>query len=186
MERRLAEVPRDAETSAGDRTWETCEALVRRYHDDLHAFAFRLVGSREDAEDALQSAYVKALRATSRDSGPLSVNAPWLYRIVYRACVDQRRRLRRLRHDALDEQLVAGGTASRAAALATALSQALLRLPASTRAAVLLVDVHGLSYDEAADALDVPRGTIASRLNHGRASLRATLIEFAPNGGDDD
>jgi RNA polymerase sigma-70 factor (ECF subfamily) len=49
-----------------------------------------------------------------------------------------------------------------------------------TRAAVLLVDVHGLSYMEAAEALDLPRGTVASRLNHGRETLRETLAAHAP------
>ena len=152
---------------------------VEREQKELFAFAFRLLGERSDAEDALQDAFVKALRAVrSRQVAAVPPRA-WLFRVVYHCCIDERRRRKRVAHDVLDETTVVA-TSGADGDLAGELSAALLALPAPTRAAVLLVDVHGLNYTEAAEALDLPRGTVASRLSHGREALRAALSAYAP------
>jgi len=130
--------------------------------------------------DALQNTYLRAFQASREDSRVLAV-LPWLYRVLYRCCVDELRRVRRTRHDVLERVEAREAPVEHAAT--RALSSALLALPEQMRAAVLLVDVHGLSYDEAADVLEVPRGTVASRLNHGRARLREVLADFRPDMG---
>lgn len=155
--------------------WARFEETVATYHAELHAFAYRILGGRSEAEDALQTAYLKVFRAARGGDG--SLTRPWLYRVVYRCCIDELRRLKRHDHDVLEGLAAGASDDGPTRELTRALSHAFLKLPAPTRAAVLLVDVHGLSYDEAAAALEVPRGTIASRLNHGRDALRAALSD---------
>jgi RNA polymerase sigma-70 factor (ECF subfamily) len=152
---------------------------VEQHQKDLYAFAYRLLGQRSDAEDALQEAFVKALRAVGSRQVAAAPPRAWLFRAVYHCCIDERRRQKRTTHDVLDESVIVAAPEPEAE-LVRELSAALLALPVPTRAAVLLVDVHGLTYVEAAGALELPRGTVASRLNHGRDALRAALAAHAP------
>jgi RNA polymerase sigma-70 factor, ECF subfamily len=157
----------------------TFEALLSRYERPMRQFAFRLLGSQQAMEDALQEACLNAFRAlpTFRGDDERALRA-WLFRIVYHACMDEFRRSPRehLADDAAErsesklEQDVADQVAERAD-----LASALARLPVEQRAAVLLVDLIGFDYRSAARLLEVPAGTIASRLNHARASLRDSL-----------
>jgi RNA polymerase sigma-70 factor (ECF subfamily) len=146
-------------------------ALVAEHDRDLRRLAFRLLGDRHAMDDALQDAYVKAFRALSRFRGGSSPRT-WLYRIVYNACVDHLRRQRK--YAQLDQAAVATPDPDDAVA-GRALASALAALPVDQRVAVLLVDVQGLAYPEAAAVLDVRVGTIASRLSRGRETLRAAL-----------
>ncbi len=166
-------------SNSGGSESATFAAAVEREQGDLYAFAYRVLGGRSDAEDALQDAFVKALRAVRSRQVAAVPSRSWLFRVVYHCCIDEQRRLKRVAHDVLDETALAA-VPDVDAGLTRELSAALLALPVPTRAAVLLVDVHGLSYMEAAEALDLPRGTIASRLNHGRETLRETLAAHAP------
>jgi RNA polymerase sigma-70 factor, ECF subfamily len=146
---------------------------VAKYERDLIAFAYRLLGDRADAEDALQEAFAQAIATALGGDLDAATARAWLYRVVYHRCCDRLRRRRRVRHDSLDavdEIGVDGGHES-----VVAVSQALMSLDSLHRAAVILVDVHGLSYDEAAEVLAVPRGTVASRLNAARGNLRREL-----------
>jgi RNA polymerase sigma-70 factor, ECF subfamily len=157
--------------------WLDFKAAIDAHQAKLHAFAYRLLGGKIEAEDALQNAYLKAYQASQAD-GAVTFKLPWLYQVVYSCCVDELRNARRTAHDTLDD--VASLATQPEADVTRALSAALLALPAPSRAAVLLVDVHGLSYAEAAEVLDLPRGTIASRLNHGRQILRKALADYRP------
>lgn len=159
------------------------KAAVENYQPELYAFAYRILGRRGDAEDALQNAFLKAFRAIQAGNVPASPSRPWLYRVVYNCCIDELRRTTRTSHDVLDEVAAAVPAPHQRHTTARAISTALLSLPASSRATVLLVDIHGFSYDEAADALEVPRGTIASRLNHGRNALRQALTDAELSSG---
>jgi RNA polymerase sigma-70 factor (ECF subfamily) len=170
-----------AEAEAGAASWRAFEMSLRQHHSGLHAFAYRILGNRQDAEDALQAAYLKSFRAAKARGRSFELNAPWLYRVVYRCCIDKLREVKRNRHDFLGPD-AEDTCAQQASSLLAALSEAVLELPLQARAVVLLVDVHGLSYEEAAAVLEVPRGTIASRLNHARSALREALSEFAPKG----
>jgi RNA polymerase sigma-70 factor (ECF subfamily) len=159
------------------------EMAIGAYQAELRAFAYRILGSGQDAEDAVQDAFINALRAVQSGAGEVATQRAWLYRVVYRRCIDLlRHRTRRTLHDTLDAADALEAPAAQDLALTRALSRALLDLPVPMRGAVLLVDVHGFDYLEAASALDVPRGTIASRVNQGRATLRKVLEEYKPDG----
>jgi RNA polymerase sigma-70 factor (ECF subfamily) len=140
-----------------------------------------MIGESAGADDALQNAYLKAYRAHRRfhemEGGS---RLAWLYRIVYRSCLDELRRgrgNRMLSIEDVSEPINPGPEVEQVVILRTRLREALLRLPVDARAAVLLVDGHGFDYETAATLLEVPRGTIASRLNVGRAALRRVLDE---------
>jgi RNA polymerase sigma-70 factor, ECF subfamily len=151
-------------------------ALVRQYDRGLRALAYRLLGDRDRMEDALQEAYVSAFRALPRFRGDSDLGT-WLYRIAYNACLDELERSRKLVHLPLAEIADTAGNDELVERLATrrALARALAALPLEDRAAVLLVDAEGYSYADAARILAVPEGTVASRLNRARASLRRAL-----------
>jgi RNA polymerase sigma-70 factor (ECF subfamily) len=146
--------------------------LIRRHDRGLRRLAYRLLADRDAIDDALQEAYLKAFAAIPTFAGR-AAPATWLYRIVYNACVDQLRRRRR------EPAAIPLDAVARAASvdsdLRLVLAEALAALPPEERAAVLLVDVEGFSYDEAATVVGVAGGTIASRLSRARAALRRAL-----------
>ena len=158
---------------------EAFAAVIRHYDPGLRALTFRLLGDRDRMDDVLQEAYVKAFKALPRFRGEAKLGT-WLYRIAYNAAVDELRRSRRSDELPLDERLpsatsdpadIAGGRGD--------LSRALAALPPEERAAVLLVDAQGFDYRETARVLGIPEGTVASRLNRARASLRTALGQTA-------
>jgi RNA polymerase sigma-70 factor (ECF subfamily) len=103
------------------------------------------------------------------------MEAAWLYRIVYRCCLDELRGRRRRRETpGLVEEVLA--THDEDAVESLAVAAALAELRPDARAVVLLVSVIGLDYETAAAALRIPRGTVASRLNAARAQLREALL----------
>jgi RNA polymerase sigma-70 factor, ECF subfamily len=151
-------------------------SLVRPYDDGLRTLAYRLLGDRDRMDDALQEAYVRAFRALPRFRGDSGL-ATWLYRVVYNVCQDELRRLSRLHVVSLEAIAEPADHSDFAEAimLRTGLEDALAELAPEDRAAVLLVDAQGFDYRAAAEILDVPEGTIASRLNRARTSLRRAL-----------
>lgn len=153
---------------------EAFAAVIRHYDPGLRALTFRLLGDRDLMDDVLQEAYVKAFKALPRFRGEAKLGT-WLYRIAYNACMDELRRSRR-QELPLDETLPSGSAdPGEIAAGRGDLAQALSALPPDERAAVLLVDAQGFDYRESAHVLGIPEGTVASRLNRARASLRMAL-----------
>jgi RNA polymerase sigma-70 factor (ECF subfamily) len=162
---------------AGDK--DAFAVLVRHYDPGLRALAYRLLGTRDRMDDALQEAYVRAYRALPRFRGDANVGT-WLYRIVYNACLDELERGRRgglVILAELPEQEDAGPGPAEATARRDELARALGALAPELRAAVLLVDAQGFTYRAAGRVLGVPEGTVASRLSQARAILRAALGE---------
>lgn len=162
------------------------EALIAPHDRGMRRLAHRLLGDPAGMDDALQEAYVKAYRSLPAFAGEAAFGT-WLYRIVANACHDELRRGARRRHvgplqDERDQVDGAPGPA-RVVAARHDLEAALAQLPPELTAVVLLVDAEGLSYDEAARVLDVPPGTIASRLNRARAALRPALAGWAGGAG---
>ena len=168
---------------AGD--GEAFGEVVRRHRDRLWAVALRTLGDREEAADALQDALVSALRATRRSPeggggafrGEAAVTT-WLHRIVVNACIDRARRRAARPADPLpDREHPLPHTRDAISAKETALvvSDALATLAVDQRAALVLVDMHGFSVEEAARILEVPVGTIKSRCARGRARLLPLL-----------
>ncbi len=137
-----------------------------------------MTGNAADAEDLVQETLLRAFRGFERFRRGSNIRA-WLYTILHRVRTDAFRRAgRRVQTEELavdgpavpppQEGLVWGGEA---------VERALLRVPEVFREAVLLRDVEELSYAEIATALDVPQGTVMSRISRGRALLRRALGE---------
>ena len=156
------------------------EALVRAHDDRMRALAFRMTGSRAGMDDALQDAYLKAFRSIGTFRGDAAFST-WLHRIVTTTCIDHARRQGRRREDELsDEPRPGDGGADPAGDLVArrvVLRRALDHLDPDQRAALLLVDGDGMSYDEAGRMLGVPAGTVSSRLSRARAEMRRMLQE---------
>ncbi len=156
-------------------TWED---IAREHGRFLYTVAYRLAGSDADAQDLVQEALLRVRRGLETYT-PGSLEA-WLARIVTNVFLDEVRRRRRRPSTALPEQpdLVLPPTAAAdeaSEALSDAVQDALAALPEEFRTAVVLCDVVGLSYDEIADAQDIPVGTVRSRIHRGRRLLRTAL-----------
>jgi RNA polymerase sigma-70 factor (ECF subfamily) len=163
------------------------DELVRRNSERLWAFAVRTLGDSHEASDAVQEALLSAFRAAARWRGEASVST-WLHRIVFNACLDRLRRRRAHPTDPLDEDtdvpVPRDPMADRLTVLAV--DEALGRLPLAQRAAVVLVDMEGLSIAEAAHVLGVREGTVKSRAARGRYRLAVLLGHLRPGAGNDD
>lgn len=160
--------------------------LVRRHDPMLRALAYRLLGSRDAMDDALQDAYLKAHRGLPGFRGESSVGS-WLYGITYRTCIDHLRAGRRRPTQPLDDEAPLNwhGDGPSSVDERLGLQAALDALSPEHRAIVLAVDVAGFSYDEVAEQLGVARGTVASRLNRARAALRAALAPHPTSTGEE-
>ena len=157
-------------------SWAAFESLLRRHHRELRSFAYRLLQGVA-VDDVLQNAYLRAYRAWPRFDRRAGSDIAWLYRIVYHCSIDELRRRQRTRTDPLDDELQPLATADEGEQTVRrlAVAAALAALAPELRATVLLVDVHGLDYAAAGEALGLRRGTVASRLSTARAALRAHL-----------
>ena len=160
-------------------TWEDIARDQGRF---IYTVAYRLTGSHSDAEDLVQEVLVRVERGLATYE-PRSLTG-WLSRITTNAFYDEARRRKRRPQVELpdDTERVPGSAptpdeASAAEGLPEYLQRALLELPIDYRAAVVLSDVVGLSYSEIAASLDLPVGTVRSRIHRGRGRLRAHLDE---------
>ncbi|HEV8372243.1 MAG TPA: sigma-70 family RNA polymerase sigma factor [Actinomycetota bacterium] len=153
--------------------------LVGRHERRVYGLCLRILGSREDAEDAAQEAFLAALRkaASFRQAAAFST---WLYRIAVNAATDQARRRARARLTPLDPEDAAaaaapGGDHGDAVATAVAVQAALAEVPQEFRVAVVLCDLYRVPYAEAAQILEIPVGTVKSRVFRGRLALAERL-----------
>jgi RNA polymerase sigma-70 factor (ECF subfamily) len=149
-------------------------SVVREFDLRHRRLAFRLLGDRDQMDDVLQEAYARAFRALPRFSGRASVET-WLYRIVYNACLDELRRSGARKEVPLEEWREARLERADQVEQRLDLEAALGALPPDLRAVVLLVDADELSYEEAAEVLGIPAGTVASRLSRAREALKGAL-----------
>ncbi len=168
-----------AAAQGGDRF--ALDQLLRRHYDRIHAVCRRVAGSSRDADDACQEALIKIVRSLPRFDGR-SAFGTWAYRIAMNASLDElRKRQRRPALHVVDEDArpeAADPTAHRyteSFADRLVLDDALESLPDDLRSAVVLRDVADFDYAEIADALDIPIGTVKSRISRGRAALAAQL-----------
>ncbi|HEX2023098.1 MAG TPA: RNA polymerase sigma factor [Acidimicrobiales bacterium] len=163
---------------AGDRS--AIDVLLRRHYPRLRAVCRRLTGDADDADDACQEALVALVRGLPRFDGR-SAFATWAYRVTTNTCLDElRRRRRRPPLRSMDDEAgsLADDPSPRSApdvgdrvAARLDVDAALARLAPEFRTAVVLRDLCQLSYDEIAEVLDVPVGTVRSRIARGRAAL---------------
>ena len=174
------------EAVIGVPTWDE---IVENHSDRVFRLAYRLTGNRPDAEDLTQEVFIRVFR--SLDTYTPGTFEGWLHRITTNLFLDGARRKQRIRFDALsDERAARLESADVAPELAYAdqrfdddIERALATLPPDFRAAVVLCDVEGLTYEEIAEILDAKLGTVRSRIHRGRAMLRRALAHRAPTEG---
>lgn len=171
-----------AAAQGGDR--DALDRLLRRHHDRIHALARRLVGNDADAADATQEALIAIVKGLPRFDQRAAFGT-WAYRVATNACLDElRRRSRRPRLDpgAFVTVAARGSEPGDVVAARVDVDAALAQVPLEFRTAVVLRDLCALDYAEIAEVLDIPAGTVRSRIARGRAHL-ATIIG---NPDDDD
>jgi len=189
--------PRQLATEARDRVRFEEEAL--ELSDQVYAVARRLTGSREEAEDLVQEAYARAFRAW-RSFQPGTNLRAWLFRILTNLNIDRGRKIQRspdtqpleendyFLYNRLEESSSGGDGTPDERKVVERLSQneavtALADLPHDFRDVVLLVDLADFTYSDAAQILDIPIGTVMSRLHRGRRMLKRSLAETAVEDG---
>lgn len=160
--------------------------LMAAHEKRMYAVAFRLCGNHEDAQDCLQDSMIRVYKAISSFKGQSSF-ATWLYRITTNTCLDELRRRKTRQSTSLDGLLDTGwspsdelDTPERHALMSEKrreIERAIADLPDDMRAAIVLRDIQGFSYEEIARILDANVGTVKSRISRGRERLREKLKE---------
>ncbi len=163
--------------------------LVARHERRIYGLCLRILGNRQDAEDATQEAFLAALRRADSFRREAAFST-WLFRIAINAATDQARRRGRARTVPLEMEEVAergpsAGDPSGAVPSALAVQAALRRVPEDFRATLVLCDLYGFPHAQAAEILEIPVGTVKSRLFRGRLALGELLAETEarPGGG---
>lgn len=179
---------------AGDST--AFRALFDKYHRRAFAVAMGVVRNEDDALDAVQEAFVKVHKNIHKFQGSSSFYT-WLYRIVMNVSIDHVRRTSRRKHLDFDERALHAesevegdgallpsvtnanpGKAALRRELGSAIQAALQELPEHHRAVIVLREIEGMSYEEMAKALEVPKGTVMSRLFHARKKMQTALAPY--------
>ncbi|WP_236670849.1 RNA polymerase sigma factor SigE [Streptomyces sp. 7-21] len=164
------------------------EEIVSTHSARVYRLAYRLTGNQHDAEDLTQEVFVRVFRSLSTYT-PGTFEG-WLHRITTNLFLDSVRRKQRIRFDALAED-AADRLPSREPTpqqhfndthFDADVQQALDTLAPDFRAAVVLCDIEGLSYEEIATTLGVKLGTVRSRIHRGRSHLRKALSHRSPRG----
>jgi len=173
---------------------EAFRVLVERYQTRIFRLASRILRDEELARDAVQEIFIKVYGALRKFEGRSGFYT-WLYRLAYNQCLDMRRRDRFGKRVQLSEESALEDAANADAAgfeslqsevagpgveyergeLRQILSDAISTLPDDARDTLVLRDVDGLSYAEIAEVLDIPKGTVMSRLYYARRKLQETL-----------
>jgi RNA polymerase sigma-70 factor (ECF subfamily) len=165
------------------------DEVVRDHSARVYRLAYRLTGNVPDAEDLTQEVFVRVFR--SLPSYTPGTFEGWLHRITTNLFLDMARRRQRIRFEGLGDdadQRLPGNEASPAQAwdethLDGDIQAALQALPPDYRAAVVLCDIEGFSYEEIAATMGVKLGTVRSRIHRGRAQLRVALAHRERRGG---
>jgi RNA polymerase sigma-70 factor (ECF subfamily) len=161
--------------AAGDR--DALEVLLDRHVDRVHAICRRILGNAEDALDAGQEALISVARSIHRFDGR-SAFTTWLYRVTTNAALDELRRRQRRPVPSMDGSIpepAATGPGPEAVGDRLDIDAALARIPEEFRVAVVLRDLCDLDYAQIAEVLELPPGTVRSRIARGRAALAIEL-----------
>jgi RNA polymerase sigma-70 factor (ECF subfamily) len=163
-------------------------ALVERHERRMYNLALRMTGREEDARDATQDAFLTALRKLSSFRGEAAFTT-WMHRVTVNACYDLlRKRQRQPLLDLGDEDHARpepppAPDPADATSLSVDVQRALLEVPEHFRAVMILHDVHDLPQDEVASILEIPVGTVKSRLHRGRVALARAMHLERERGG---
>lgn len=170
--------------------------LVERYQRKVYSVALGMVKDREEAMDVSQEAFVKVHKYLDHFKGDSSFYT-WLYRITVNICIDvlRRRAAAKGEHVELDENIQLDSAEANIGALgsrlgtnpqksllrkelAAKIEEALQEVPEKHRAILLLRELEGMSYDDLARTLEIPKGTVMSRLFHARAKIQKILNKY--------
>lgn len=173
--------------ATGDKTaMPSWDELVRQHADRVYRLAYRLSGNQHDAEDLTQETFIRVFRSV-QNYQPGTFEG-WLHRITTNLFLDMVRRRTRIRMEALPEDYdrVPADEPNpeqiyHDSRLGPDLQAALDSLPPEFRAAVVLCDIEGLSYEEIGATLGVKLGTVRSRIHRGRQALRDYLAAHSPD-----
>ncbi len=150
-------------------------ALMKRHEDRIFSLALRMTGDRSDALEATQETFIAAFRRAAKFRGEASFGT-WLYRIGINCCKDVlRRRQRRPEPVAEVDDTRSPDRVEDEVVGRIDVARALQALPEEYREAVTMHDIAGFAYDEIAQSLGVPVGTVKSRISRGRRRLAASL-----------
>jgi RNA polymerase sigma-70 factor, ECF subfamily len=168
--------------------------VVRRWERKIYALTYGITGSVEDARDATQETFIAAYRNLARFRGEAQVSS-WLHRIAVNQCITRQRRARVRAETGLEEEVEAGreqflstgaegspAHASESKQRADAVRRAVATLPQELREVVLMKEFEELTFQEIADALQIPLSTVKSRLYTALKQLRLKLGRFQLEG----
>ena len=201
LELSLAAMTTSDETSGPDDSVADVRALFEEqaipFMDQLYGAAMRMTRNPADAADLVQETFVKAFAAFGQFKQGTNLKA-WLYRILTNTFINSYRKNQRNPYqgtiDELEDWQLGGAVSATATTTRSAEAEAIDHLPDSAvkdalqsipedfRLAVYLADVEGFSYQEIADIMKTPVGTVMSRLHRGRRMLRELLAEYATSG----
>jgi RNA polymerase sigma-70 factor (ECF subfamily) len=171
----------------GDR--DAVNQLVTKYRARAYQYAYRLTGNQDDASDLVAEAFVRAYTALPRFRKD-SQFTTWLFRIVTNCFLDAKKKAARKPTDQLEDAWVDADAhstiveqespveASERAEREQIMQQAIEKLPEYQRAMIVMFHVENLSYEDIAATLDLPIGTVKSRLNRARLALREILEPY--------
>ena len=164
--------------------------MATQHLDALYRTALRLSGRPQDAEDLVQETYLRAWRSLHTYKPGTNPKA-WLFRILHNAHIDRFRASSRTvqtvdEFEGQDPAFVVHETPESlimSGLMDAEVRQALMEIPDVFRACLILADLEGFSYQEIADILGIPRGTVMSRLFRGRRAMRRALIKYGRDHG---
>jgi RNA polymerase sigma-70 factor (ECF subfamily) len=164
--------------------------LVEAYQKKIFNLAFRMIGNYDDAGDLAQEALIRVYKSIAGFKAQSSFST-WIYRITTNVCLDEIRKRKNKKVLSLDEEIhVEDGEMQRQIEsddplpeevfereeLRQIVGDAIASLPEEQRTVLTLRDLQGLSYEEIADILDCPGGTVKSRINRARQALKNALL----------
>ena len=164
---------------------EAFNELMAAHEDRVFGICYRMMQDREAALDATQDTFLTVFRKADRYRAQAAFST-WLYRVAVNTCYDHLRRQKRKRAEPLPETHdppdLSADDLYAAAEVRPDIDRALASLSDEYRAAVVLVDLQGMSLEQASDTLDVPTGTVKSRLFRARRQLAKILGNLSPGG----
>jgi len=178
-EERLIERASQGDTQAFDQ-------LLSEHEKRMYGICLRMCRNQEDAQDCLQESMLRIFRAITSFKGQSSFST-WVYRITMNACIDELRRRKNAQQVSVDTLMEEGwmpvdpGETPEEHAVSVdqqaELSRLIRQLPEDMRAAVVLRDIQGYTYEEISEILDTNVGTVKSRISRGRERLREKILK---------
>jgi RNA polymerase sigma factor (sigma-70 family) len=158
-------------------------SLVKRYKGSVFRQAYAMVGDRGDAEDVAQDAFIKAYYSLGKLENEYAFTS-WMGRIVSNACYDHLKKAKKKASVSLDENENAGQKefTIEKSQMRLNIREAMQTLSQDHREAIVLRDIQGYSYQEIADILQIPVGTVKSRISNARLELKKELTRGESNG----